>query len=411
MASSDQRNDHENTLTNPMAWSIWLLAVIFVAYKFQTQSSYAVLNSSIAESFSLSLAQISIIGSLYSFAYAIMTILVGGLLDRYGLRVTMIGGLTIVVAGGTLFGFANNIPSLALGQILLGVGGAFGFPGLAYAVREWFSIKHFGLVFGVAQLVAAGANTLGQAAVGYLIVEFEWAYIIFIQAAFGFALLVSFILLMREPFNNSTPFSSSQGSLWESLFRDLKILLVQPIFWQVSLISGITFGTLLGIGIVWGIKLLVAKGFDPTTASSINSILWISLGIGALAIHLVSDYLRSFKLSVIIFLVCDIVAISYLVLSNGISISMAYVIFAAIGFFAGVNAVAFTITTRFCDKAISGTAFGLLTSMSFIVAAALTPLPAKIIEWTGTPLELASLIFPLALLLALFLALLKKETY
>ena len=135
------------------------------------------------------------------------------------------------------------------------------------------------------------------------------------------------------------------------------------------------------------------------------------MGIGALAIHLVSDYLRSFKLSVIIFLVCDIVAISYLVLSDGISISMAYVIFAAIGFFAGVNAVAFTITTRFCDKAISGTAFGLLTSMSFIVAAALTPLPAKIIEWTGTPLELASLIFPLALLLALFLALLKKETY
>ncbi len=243
MASSDQRNDHENTLANPMAWSIWLLAVIFVAYKFQTQSSYAVLNSSIAESFSLSLAQISIIGSLYSFAYAIMTILVGGLLDRYGLRVTMIGGLTIVVAGGTLFGFANNIPSLALGQILLGVGGAFGFPGLAYAVREWFSIKHFGLVFGVAQLVAAGANTVGQAAVGYLIVEFEWTYIIFIQAAFGFALLVSFILLMREPFNKSTPFSSSQGSLWESLFRDLKILLVQPIISQVSMISVITFVT------------------------------------------------------------------------------------------------------------------------------------------------------------------------
>jgi len=394
-----------------MAWSIWLLAVIFVAYKFQTQSSYAVLNSGIAESFSLSLTQISVIGSLYSFAYAITTILVGGLLDRYGLRVTMIGGLMIVVVGGLLFGFASNMSTLAFGQILLGVGGAVGFPGLAYAIREWFSVKHFGLVFGVAQLVAAVANTLGQAAVGYLIVEFQWASIVLIQAAFGFALLVLFILLMREPSNHRTPASSGPRSLFESLYRDLKILLVQPIFWQVSLISGITFGTLLGIGIVWGIKLLIAKNFDATTASSINSILWISLGIGALAIHLVSDYLRSFKLSVIIFLVCDIVAISYLVLSVDISVSMAYVVFAGIGFFAGVNAVAFTITTRFCDQSISGTAFGLLTSMSFIVAAALTPLPAKIIEWTGAPLGLASLIFPIALLLALFLAILKKETY
>jgi len=398
-------------LANPVAWSIWLLAVIFVAYKFQTQSSYAVLNSGIAESFSLSLTQISVIGSLYSFAYAITTILVGGLLDRYGLRVTMIGGLMIVVVGGLLFGFASNMSTLAFGQILLGVGGAVGFPGLAYAIREWFSVKHFGLVFGVAQLVAAVANTLGQAAVGYLIVEFQWASIVLIQAAFGFALLVLFILLMREPSNHRTPASSGPRSLFESLYRDLKILLVQPIFWQVSLISGITFGTLLGIGIVWGIKLLIAKNFDATTASSINSILWISLGIGALAIHLVSDYLRSFKLSVIIFLVCDIVAISYLVLSVDISVSMAYVVFAGIGFFAGVNAVAFTITTRFCDQSISGTAFGLLTSMSFIVAAALTPLPAKIIEWTGAPLGLASLIFPIALLLALFLAILKKETY
>lgn len=411
MSSSEHRNDHANTLANPVAWSIWLLAVIFVAYKFQTQSSYAVLNSGIAESFSLSLTQISVIGSLYSFAYAITTILVGGLLDRYGLRVTMIGGLMIVVVGGLLFGFASNMSTLAFGQILLGVGGAVGFPGLAYAIREWFSVKHFGLVFGVAQLVAAVANTLGQAAVGYLIVEFQWASIVLIQAAFGFALLVLFILLMREPSNHRTPASSGPRSLFESLYRDLKILLVQPIFWQVSLISGITFGTLLGIGIVWGIKLLIAKNFDATTASSINSILWISLGIGALAIHLVSDYLRSFKLSVIIFLVCDIVAISYLVLSVDISVSMAYVVFAGIGFFAGVNAVAFTITTRFCDQSISGTAFGLLTSMSFIVAAALTPLPAKIIEWTGAPLGLASLIFPIALLLALFLAILKKETY
>ena len=205
MASSEHRNDHANTLANPVAWSIWLIAVIFVAYKFQTQSSYAVLNSGIAESFSLSLTQISVIGSLYSFAYAITTILVGGLLDRYGLRVTMIGGLMILVVGGLLFGFASNMSTLAFGQILLGVGGAVGFPGLAYAIREWFSVKHFGLVFGVAQLVAAVANTLGQAAVGYLIVEFQWASIVLIQAAFGFALLVLFILLMREPSIHRTP--------------------------------------------------------------------------------------------------------------------------------------------------------------------------------------------------------------
>ena len=46
----------------------------------------------------------------------------------------------------------------------MGIGGAFGYPGLAYLTRYWFDLKHFGLVFGIAQTVAATANTLGQAA-------------------------------------------------------------------------------------------------------------------------------------------------------------------------------------------------------------------------------------------------------
>ena len=44
-----------------------------------------------------------------------------------------------------------------------------------------------------------------------------------------------------------------------------------------------------------------------------------------------------------------------------LSAGMAYILFLSIGFFAGVSPMGYTMTTRFCEKAMAGTAFGLLT--------------------------------------------------
>lgn len=406
--SSEQTNGKQG-LRRPLAWFMWGLAVTYVAYKFQTQSSYAVLNASIAESLSLTLAQVGELGAVYAITYAVMTILAGGLLDRYGARKVLSAGVATVALGALVFGLAKNPATIVIGQALMGIGGSFGYPGLAYLTRYWFDVKHFGLVFGIAQTVAAMANTLGQAAVGYLVLIWIWQDIMLFEAIFGFALLVLFVLFVREPEHGHR--DSSHPSFWGGLFRDLKVLSVDPLLWQVTFISGLTFGTVLGVGIIWGIKLLLSKGFDPTTASNINSTLWFGFGIGALVIHVIADRVRSFKWTSIVFLLCDFIVLLLLTLMDKISITTAYVIFLSTGFFAGVSTMCFTMTTRFCEKAIAGTAFGFLTSMSFIMAAILLAIPGKLVENANVSLSAAALVFPAALLLALCLAVIKRETY
>ena len=103
ISSTDQMTAQQN-LRRPLAWVIWSLAVIYVIYKFQTQSSYAVLNSSIAESLSLTLSQVAQLGAVYAITYAIMTIPAGGLLDRYGARLVLSVGITVVAMGAMIFG-------------------------------------------------------------------------------------------------------------------------------------------------------------------------------------------------------------------------------------------------------------------------------------------------------------------
>ena len=400
-------------LMRPLAWVIWGLGVTYVVYKFQTQSSYAVLNASIAESLSLTLSQVGALGAVYAITYAVMTIPAGGLLDRYGARMILSAGVATVAAGALIFGLTDNATVIVIGQALMGIGGAFGYPGLAYLTRYWFDIKHFGLVFGIAQTVAAAANTLGQAAVGYLILVLTWQDIMLLEAFIGLLLLIAFVMLVREP-DNGRGEPVKQGthpSFWGGLFRDLKVLSVQPLFWQVTLISGLTFGMMLGVGIIWGIKLLIFKGFDPTSASNINATIWMGFGTGALLVHIISDYIRSFKITCVIFLLCDVIALLLFTLMSELSASMAYILFLSIGFFAGVSPMGYTMTTRFCEKAMAGTAFGLLTCVSFVIGALLMPIPARLVENFNVPLSASALVFPAALLLALYLAVIKKETY
>ena len=413
MSSPAEHPPAQPGLRRPLAWVIWGLAVTYVVYKFQTQSSYAVLNADIAEALSLTLLQVGELGAVYAVTYAAMTIPAGGLLDRYGARRVLSAGVATVAAGALIFGLAENTAVIVAGQALMGIGGAFGYPGLAYLTRYWFGIKYFGLVFGIAQTVAATANTLGQAAVGYLILVMTWQDVMLLEALIGLLLLIAFVLLVSEPGDGKDePVKpGAHPSFRAGLWRDLKVLAVQPLFWQVTLISGLTFGLMLGVGIIWGIKLLIFKGFDPTGASNINATIWFGFGTGALLVHLISDYVRSFKLTCIIFLACDLIALLLLLLISEISTGVAYTLFLSIGFFAGVSPMCYTMTTRFCEKARAGTAFGLLTCVSFVVGALLMPAPAKLIENFNIPLSAAALIFPAALLLALILGAIKKETY
>ena len=400
-------------LRRPLAWVVWSLAVTYVVYKFQTQSSYAVLNADIAESLSLTLLQVGELGAVYAITYAVMTIPAGGLLDRYGARMILSAGVATVAAGALIFSLADSAAVIITGQALMGIGGAFGYPGLAYLTRYWFDIRHFGLVFGVAQTVAATANTLGQAAVGYLILVMAWQDIMLLEALIGLLLLVAFVLLVREPDDDQDKTSrpGMHPPFWAGLWRDLRVLSVRPLFWQVTLISGLTFGLMLGVGIIWGIKLLIFKGFDPTSASNINATIWFGFGTGALLVHVLSDYVRSFKLTCVVFLVCDLIALLLFILLSDISTGVAYMLFLSIGFFAGVSPMCYTMTTRFCEKARAGTAFGLLTCVSFVIGALLMPAPARLIEDFNVPVNMAAMIFPAALVLALILSVIKQETY
>lgn len=108
------------------AWISWLLGISFIVMVFALQTGYAVTNTYVADSLSLSLVQVGLIGSVYTWVFAISQFASGSVLDTFGSRVLPFACLAVAL--GT-FGFANapNIQVLLFSQVLIGLGASFGY--------------------------------------------------------------------------------------------------------------------------------------------------------------------------------------------------------------------------------------------------------------------------------------------
>lgn len=144
-------------LGGPRAWLVWTLATLFVIAGFSFQTAYGVTSTKIADDLSLTLAQVGILGTTYTWAVAILQLFSGSVLDRVGIRILAWVSLFSVV-GGFAYANANSFEVLILSNICIAVGHAFAFVGAGMVGGKWFGWGRFGFMFALVQ----GAGGRGQ---------------------------------------------------------------------------------------------------------------------------------------------------------------------------------------------------------------------------------------------------------
>jgi sugar phosphate permease len=402
------------TGTRVLVWLMWVAVTLFSMYKFATQTSYAVVNASIAESMALTLPQIGTLGALYTFAFAAVTVPSGALLDRYGARAVLALAAASVCAGAALFGTAGGWGTLVLGQLLMGAGGAFGFPGAGYVIRHWFPIGVFGLLFGLTQSLVTLSSAVTQGALGYLVVHTDWRTILFYLAAVGAALAVLLALVVRDPEQVVAKSRADSGSFWVGFGRSLREILLNRVVWSAAIPGAMAFAVLLSVAVLWGIRILVSREFDETTASTINAISWIGFAVGAPVIALVASRLNSCRKPFIGSIAGLLLATGVLLWHPHLSAPLAYTVFFLIGFFGGVCMLSFTVTTQVCRDVIAGTAIAVVNMIMFALSGFMMSLPAWLAggdDVGAAVLEQGLLILPIGLLIALICSFGMKDPY
>ncbi|WP_213454067.1 DHA2 family efflux MFS transporter permease subunit [Rhizomonospora bruguierae] len=132
-----------------------------------------------------SLDQILWVINAYVLVYAVLLITAGRLGDLWGPKRMFIAGLVVFTLASAACGFARNPEQLIIGRIVQGVGGALLTPQTLSVLTVIFPPEKRGAAFGIWGGVAGVATIAGPTLGGFLVTNFGWEMIFFVNLPVG----------------------------------------------------------------------------------------------------------------------------------------------------------------------------------------------------------------------------------
>lgn len=393
------------------AWSCWAIGVSFVVLVFGFQTGYAVTNGRLAVSLGLSAADIGLVGSVYTWCFALSQLVSGSLLDRVGARRVLPLACACLCAGIFCFSNSTSFAMLVAAQVLVALGAAFGFVGAGFIGGVWFGPARFGVMFAWVQFVASVSACFSQQLFALALGYFAWNSVISALGAFGLALLALMLWRLRDPdgWDISHGWPDHPLDFFGHVLEDVLAVARTPGMAANLAIGALSFGAMLALGVVWGPRLVMAQGVSEAWAHRAVSLAWLGLAFGAPGFAWLSERVHSRRGPLFASLLVQALAILAMLWAGFDSGWVYCVLMLLLGLAAGGSMLPFTIGAELVGCHRAGTAAALVNGSQFLIAGVMMALPGTLWGVLGSG-QLALSILPLLLLLALPLFACLKET-
>jgi EmrB/QacA subfamily drug resistance transporter len=182
-----------------LRYNPWLVLVTLCLGFFMILLDTTIVNVAIpqlSDGLNAQLSDILWILNAYILTYAVLLITAGRLGDLYGPKLLFMSGLVVFTAASAACGFAQNPTQLIVFRIIQGVGGAMLTPQTLSVITMIFPAERRGAAFGLWGAVAGVSTIAGPVLGGWLVTDFSWRWIFFVNVPIGAVALVMAGILM-----------------------------------------------------------------------------------------------------------------------------------------------------------------------------------------------------------------------
>ena len=406
------------------AWVIWFLSAFFMFYKFALEVSPSVMTSTLMSTFNISGTALGNLAACYFYAYLILQIPAGLLLDKFGPRKVTTIAIAICALGSFVFARADSLLIASAGRFLTGAGAAFAAVNCLKLIVNWFPLKQFAFMTGLMMTVAMLGAVGGQAPLSSFIEAFDWRHAIEIIGIAGLVLAFVFWLVVRDkPASHTTEKNIAVSRL--SLFASVKKVLANRQSWWLSIYSGFAFAPVMVFGGLWGVSFISeAYELSSNMAAQTVSLIFIGFAVGAPVFGWFSDWLGRRKIVIFWGTFLALITISIVIYAPDISLSFVTLLLFLFGFFISSFLLCFTMIREINLPILAATAIGFMNAFDALFGAFSDPLTGKFLDmgWDGrlvdgarafsvTAYKIAFLTLPAYLIISLLSILKIKETY
>ena len=181
--------------------NIWIVLVVLTLGYFMILVDTTIVNVALPtmeKDLHAGFDQILWVVNAYILAYAVLLITAGRLGNIFGPKRLFIVGLALFTLASAACGFSQNAGQLILFRLIQGTAAALLTPQTLAILPSIFPPERRGAAFGILSSVAGLAVVVGPTVGGWLVTDFSWQAIFYLNIPIGIGAVVAAVLLLPE---------------------------------------------------------------------------------------------------------------------------------------------------------------------------------------------------------------------
>jgi MFS family permease len=405
------------------AYLMCTLAAIFYCYEYLLRVMPAIIVPNLIQTLAISTSQVGMIASFYFLTYTPMQILVGTIMDHFGVRLPLSIATFACAVGAYIF----SIPTLGcaqLGMLLIGFGSAFAFVGVLKIAADWLPNHYFALISGITTTLGMLGAISGETSLATVIADHGITQALYGLSALGVLLTILLALTITDKqLLRSTKYIHEL----QKLLFDLWFVAKKPQIWIVGLIGMLLYTPTTTFAGLWGVPYIqMTRGLNAHDAGQVVSMIFVGWAVGGPLVGMLTNWLQSRKkILVASAVLCAIILIKIIYFEpSSIEALMGWMFL--LGFVSSGEILVFAIAHDIIPNNLAGTAVS-LTNMLVMVSGVMQYLIGLLLEITQPETQgaianglaaqshydyaSAFIIMPIGLVIAAILSIWLKESY
>ena len=403
------------------SWLIFGIATVFYLYELALRVSPSVMTDDLMVTFSATSTMLGVLVSFYYYAYTVLQLPCGVILDKMGPRNLLGISAILCVVGSFLFAGSDKIHVAQIGRFLVGSGSACAFISCLQIAANLFHKKYFVILAGITNMMGTFGGLFGGPPVARAVNTFGWQNTTYLLAAIG--IVIAILIFIFIPKNLGTEVRN-QDKLQSAVASNLAKLVKNPQVILPGIIAGFMYLPIDAFAELWAVPFFMSKyNIGNEQASLASAIIFIGVAIGSVLLAIFARKIRSYMKTIRISAILTAALFIPLIYVD-CGIFVAFGIVFVIGFLTGAQPISFTCAKNNVPAEISGTTLALTNCIVMLIGSIFQPVLGALLDffWTGAInkagvriydiacYEKAILIIPIFLIFAYLISLYVKET-
>lgn len=363
------------------AVSVWGICALFFLYEFLLRIVVGTFQLPIMDDFKLSPFKFSLISStMYLLIYAVMQIPVGVIIDKYGLKKSLLIGAVTCTISVIGFSYTDNIIIAIILRMLTGFGSSFGFICLIFAVYDWLPNRNSAFFLGISQFI----GTLGPMfAAGPLTsialhANLGWREVFFVLGIFGIVLTLLILFFVE---NNKRKVGNYTLLILPTRLKvTLTNLFLRKEPWAIAIFSALVYFSLEYLSENEGKLFVILKGYEASFAAYMITLSWLGYAIGCPLLGFLSDYFqRRRPILLLTSISCTVAIIAVVFSKNQFNLIIAFFL---LGFSASGQNIGFAIMAEQFKRSFLAIGLAINNAMITLFTSINAPLMSLLIDYS-----------------------------